>query len=133
MHPTAQHARSINGQQSSLDQERNHARAEQLLQRRVIAGARRVCRSTLFLSEVASEFASAHHMKLARAVKQTVRHQRVQVRMKVEILSVGTTYFADSILNVAALSNSRRRMARERSFSSSEEASDRLTVVLFFV
>ncbi len=42
MHPTAQHARSINGQQSSLDQERNHARTEQLLQRRVIAGARRV-------------------------------------------------------------------------------------------
>jgi hypothetical protein len=38
MHPTAQHARSINGQQSGLDQERNHARTEQLLQRRVIAG-----------------------------------------------------------------------------------------------
>ena len=38
MHPTAQHARSINGQQSSLDQERNHARAKQLLQPRVIAG-----------------------------------------------------------------------------------------------
>ena len=37
MHPPAQHARSINGQQSGLDQERNHARTEQLLQRRVIA------------------------------------------------------------------------------------------------
>jgi hypothetical protein len=87
MHPTAQHARSINGQQSSLDQERNHARAKQLLQPRVITGKMRVCRATLFLSEFASEFSSAHHMKPALAVKQTVGYQRVQVRMKVEIFA----------------------------------------------
>ncbi len=42
MHPTAQHRRSISGQQSSLDKERNHARADQLLQRGVIASAKRV-------------------------------------------------------------------------------------------
>jgi len=89
MHPTAQHARSINGQQSSLNQERNHARTEQLLQRRVITGEMRVCRATLFLSEVASEVASAHHMKLSIAIKQSIRHQRVQVRMKVEIFAEG--------------------------------------------
>jgi hypothetical protein len=52
---------------------------------RVIAGNKRVCRATLFLSEFASEFASAHHMKPALAVKQTVGNQRVQVRMKIEI------------------------------------------------
>ena len=89
MHPTTQHARSIQRQQSSFDQERNHARTEQLLQRRVIAGAKRVYRATLFLSEVASEFASAHHMKLSLAIKQAVRHQCVQVRMKVEIFAEG--------------------------------------------
>ena len=38
MHPTAQHACSIQRQQSGFDQERNHARTEQFLQRRVIAG-----------------------------------------------------------------------------------------------
>ena len=79
MHPTAQHARSINGQQSGLDQERNHARTEQLLQRRVIAGKKRVCRATML--------SSAHHMKPALAVKQTVGNQRVQVRMEVEIFA----------------------------------------------
>ena len=42
MHPTAQHARSIQRQQFSFDQERNHTRAKQLLQRRVIAGKVRV-------------------------------------------------------------------------------------------
>ena len=87
MHPTAQHARSINGQQSSLDQERNHARAKQLLQPRVITGKMRVCRATLFLSEFASEFSSAHHMKPSLAIKQAVGYQRVQVRMKVEIFA----------------------------------------------
>jgi hypothetical protein len=85
--PTAQHARSIQRQQSGFDQERNHTRAEQLLQRRVIASAKRVCRATLFLSEVASEFASEIHMKLSLAIKQAVRHQRVQVRMEVEIFA----------------------------------------------
>ena len=79
MHPTAQHARSINGQQSSLDQERNHARAKQLLQPRVITGKMRVCRATLFLSEFASEFSSAHHMKPSLAIKQAVGYQRVQL------------------------------------------------------
>ena len=87
MHPAPQHARSIQRQQSSLDQERDHARAKQLLQLGVIAGKMRVCRATLFLSEVASVLASAHHMKLPRAIKQAVRHQRVQVRMKVEIFA----------------------------------------------
>ena len=89
MHPTAQHARSIRRQQSSFEQERNHTRAKQLLQLGVIAGKKRVCRATLFLSEFASEFSSAHHMKLALAIKQSVRHQRVQVRMKVEIFAEG--------------------------------------------
>ena len=73
MHPTAQHARSIQRQQFSFDQERNHTRAKQLLQRRVIAGKVRVCLITLL--------SCAHHMKPALAVKQSVRHQRVQVRM----------------------------------------------------
>jgi len=91
MHPTAQHARSINGQQSSSNKERNHARAEQLLQRRVIAGEMRVCRATLILSE----FASAHHMKLSLAIKQSVCHQRVQVRMKVEIFAEGVNRHDD--------------------------------------
>ena len=85
MHPTAQHARSIRWQQSNFDQELDHARTEQLLQRRVIAGKKRVCRATLFLSE----FVSAHHMKPALAVKQTVGNQRVQVRMEVEIFAEG--------------------------------------------
>ena len=83
VHPTTQHARSIRRQQSGFDQERNHTRAKQLLQRRVIASEVRVCRAALFLSE----FASAHHMKLCLAIKQAVRHQRVQVRMKVEIFT----------------------------------------------
>ena len=52
---------------------------------RVIAGNKRVCRATLFLSE----FASAHHMKPALAVKQTVGNQRMQVRMKIEIFAEG--------------------------------------------
>jgi hypothetical protein len=56
---------------------------------RVIAGNKRVCRATLFLSEFASEFASAHHMKPALAVKQTVGNQRMQVRMKIEIFAEG--------------------------------------------
>ena len=43
MHPAPQHARSIQRQQSSLDQERDHARAKQLLQLGVIAGEVRVC------------------------------------------------------------------------------------------
>ena len=68
---------------------RSRARTEQLLQRRVIAGKKRVCRATLFLSEFASEFVSAHHMKPALAVKQTVGNQRVQVRMEVEIFAEG--------------------------------------------
>ena len=89
MHPTAQHARSIRRQQSGFDQERNHTRAKQLLQLGVIAGKKRVCRATLFLSEFASEFVSAHHMKPALAVKQTVGNQRVQVRMEVEIFAEG--------------------------------------------
>ena len=89
MHPTAQHARSIRRQQSNFDQELDHVRTEQLLQRRVIAGKKRVCRATLFLSEFASEFVSAHHMKPALAVKQTVGNQRVQVRMEVEIFAEG--------------------------------------------
>ena len=89
MHPTAQHARSIRWQQSNFDQELDHARTEQLLQRRVIAGKKRVCRATLFLSEFASEFVSAHHMKPALAVKQTVGNQCVQVRMEVEIFAEG--------------------------------------------
>ena len=66
---------------------RSCARTEQLLQRRVIAGKKRVCRATLFLSEFASEFASAHHMKPSLAIKQAVGYQRVQVRMKVEIFA----------------------------------------------
>ena len=44
-------------------------------------------RAALFLSEFASEFASAHQMKLALAIKQSVGYQRVQVRMKVEIFA----------------------------------------------
>jgi len=47
----------------------------------------RVCRAALFLSEFASEFASAHHMKPSLAIKQAVGYQRVQVRMKVEIFA----------------------------------------------
>ena len=89
MHPIAQHARSIRRQQSNFDQELDHVRTEQLLQRRVIAGKKRVCRATLFLSEFASEFVSAHHMKPALAVKQTVGNQCVQVRMEVEIFAEG--------------------------------------------
>ena len=81
--------RSIQRQQSNFDQERDHARAKQLLHLGVIAGKKRVCRATLFLSEFASEFSSAHHMRLALAIKQSVRHQRVQVRMKVEIFAEG--------------------------------------------
>ena len=54
---------------------------------RVIAGEMRVCRAALFLSEFASEFASAHHMKPSLAIKQAVGYQRVQVRMKVEIFA----------------------------------------------
>ena len=69
MHPTAQHARSIRRQQSNFDQERDHARAKKLLQRRVIAGEVRVCLITLR--------SCAYHMKLALAIKQPVRHQRV--------------------------------------------------------
>ena len=53
----------------------------------MIAGKKRVCRATLSLSEFDSEFASAHHMKPALAVKQTVGNQRVQVRMEVEIFA----------------------------------------------
>ena len=42
MHATAQHAHSIQWQQSNLGQECNHPRAKPLLQRRVIAGEVRV-------------------------------------------------------------------------------------------
>ncbi|MCX5663206.1 MAG: hypothetical protein NTY97_00715 [Planctomycetota bacterium] len=51
MHPTAQHARSIQRQQSGFDKKRNHTRAKQLLQRRVIASEVHVRRAALFLSE----------------------------------------------------------------------------------
>ena len=51
----------------------------------------RVCRATLILSE----FASAHHMKLFLAIKQSVCHQRVQVRMKVEIFAEGVNRHND--------------------------------------
>ena len=79
MHPAPQHARSIQRQQSSLDQERDHARAKQLLQPRVITGEVLVCLITLL--------SSAHHMKPSLAIKQAVGYQRVQVRMKVEIFA----------------------------------------------
>ena len=81
MHPTAQHARSIRRQQSSFEQDRNHTRAKQLFQRRVIVGEVRVCLITLL--------ASAHHMKPSLAIKQSVDYQRVRVRMKVEIFAEG--------------------------------------------
>ena len=73
MRPTAQHARSIQLQQSNFDQERNLTRAKQLLQRGMIAGEVRIYRAALFLSE----FASAHYMKLSLAIKQAVGYQRV--------------------------------------------------------
>ena len=60
----------------------------------MIAGKKRVCRATLFLSEFASEFASAHHMKPALAGKQTVGNQRVQVRMKIEMLYAAQGQYA---------------------------------------
>ena len=84
MHPTPQHARSIQRQQPSFEQERNHAREKQLLQLGVNAGEVRVCRATILTS--------AHHMKLAFAIKQAVGHQRVQVRMKVETLFIYSIY-----------------------------------------
>ena len=79
MHPNAQHARSIQRQQSSFEQDRNHTRAKQLFQRRVIVGEVRVCLITLL--------ASAHHMKPSLAIKQAGGYQRVRVRMKVEIFA----------------------------------------------
>ena len=78
---------------------------------RVIAGEMRICRAALFLSEFASEFASAHHMKPALAVKQTVGNQRVQVRMEVEIFAEGvdrhhdTTTCNHSSLNIIRTDN----------------------------
>ena len=81
MHSIAKHVRSIRRQQSSFEQERNHTRAKQLLQLGVIAGEVRVCLITLL--------ASAHHMKLSLAIKKSVRYQRVQVRMEVEIFAEG--------------------------------------------
>ena len=47
----------------------------------MIAGEVRVCLITLL--------STAHHMKLALAIKQSVRYQRVQVRMEVEIFAEG--------------------------------------------
>ena len=47
----------------------------------------RVCRAAIF--------DSAHHMKASLAIKEAVGHQRVQVRMKVEIFTEGVNRHDD--------------------------------------
>ena len=59
MHPTTQHARS-----------------KQLVECGVIAGEVRVY--------IATTFISTHHIKVAFAIKQFVRYQRMQMRIKVK-------------------------------------------------
>jgi hypothetical protein len=42
-----------------------------------------------FGPSIATIFASAHHIKLALTIKQSIRHQRIRVQMKVQIFAEG--------------------------------------------
>jgi len=86
----------------------------------VIAGAKRVCRAALILSAFpsdfantfASAFASTHHMEPSLAIKQPVGHQRVQVRMEVEIFAEGVDRHHDGWNAIALTVANAARVAK---------------------
>ena len=75
MHPTAQNARSIQRQQSNFDQERDHARAKQLLQLGVIAGKVEAASRTICSWTTTSTFPSRQGLDQSTAVTRTNHEQ----------------------------------------------------------
>ena len=76
MHPTAQNARSIQRQQSNFDQERDHARAKQLLQLGVIAGKVEAASRTICSWTTTSTFPSRPGLDQSTAAVTRTNHEQ---------------------------------------------------------